>query len=73
MCLDVAVQVLESLCGTCPLDELVARLNDAGAVYGSAYPQDTLALNNYSQSRAENRQPINVVSNVLVMSLAPRF
>ena len=72
MCLDAAA--LESLCGTrSPLDELVARLNDAGTVYGSAYPQDTLALNNYPQSRAEDRQRINVMSNVLVMSLAPRF
>jgi len=57
VCLDIVV--LESLCGTrSPLDELVARLNDAGAVHGSAYPQDTLALNHYPQSRAEDRRTI---------------
>ena len=57
VCLDVVV--LESLCGTrSPLDELVSRLNDAGTVYGSAYPQDALALNHYPQSRAEYRRTI---------------
>ena len=57
MCLDVVV--LESLCGTrSPLDELVSRLNDSGAVHGSAYPQDALALNHYPQSQAECRRTI---------------
>ena len=55
----LAVAVLESLCGTrSPLDELVSRLNNTGAVHGSAYPQDTIALNHYFLSRVEARRTV---------------